>query len=183
VAVIPYVGSVTYVVREAVASDAEALGAVHVRAWQQGYRGGLMPDEFLEALSAEERAGLWRRALESGLRPRHRRFVAAEASGSAIGFIVVGPADGDPEAVVGEVFSLNVDPDHWGRGAGALLLEAGTAALAEVGFGSAVLWVHRDNARARRFYEARGWATDGAARDAEVIDVTVPEVRYARSLV
>jgi ribosomal protein S18 acetylase RimI-like enzyme len=170
-----------YLVREPVVADAEALGVVHVRAWQEGYRGGLMPDEFLDALSEEDRAEMWRRGLDAGLPPRHRRFVADDA-GTLIGFIVVGPADGDSNAVVGEVFSLNVDPDHWGRGAGGLLLVVATAALLDMGFGSAVRWVHRDNARARRFYERHGWSPDGEERDAEVIDITVPEVRYRRSL-
>ncbi|HUF94538.1 MAG TPA: hypothetical protein VMO52_00495 [Acidimicrobiia bacterium] len=43
--------------------DAADLGSVHVRAWQAAYRGGLMPDEYLESLSAEQRAEMWRTAL------------------------------------------------------------------------------------------------------------------------
>jgi ribosomal protein S18 acetylase RimI-like enzyme len=170
-----------YLVREPVVADAAALGAIHVRAWQEGYRAGLMPDDFLDALSQEERAERWRRGLEAGLRPRHRKFVADD-SGTLVGFIVVGPADGDADSVVGEVYSLNVDPDHWGRGAGGLLLVVATAALVDMGFDSAVLWVHRDNARARRFYKLHGWSPDGEERDAKVIDITVPEVRYHRPL-
>lgn len=172
----------SYVIRDPVAEDADDLGGVHVRAWQAGYRDGLMPDDFLESLSAADRADMWRRGIEAGPRPRHRRLVADDEAGVLVGFIAVGPADGDSEAVEGEVYSLNVDPDHWGRGAGSLLLAAGVEALAGSGFEGAVLWVHPDNARARIFYEARGWSADGAARDVEVLGVPIPEVRYARSL-
>jgi len=42
-----------------------------------------------------------------------------------------------------------------------------------------VLWVLRENRRARRFYELAGWSADGAAKDAELLGgLTLPEVRY-----
>lgn len=77
---------------------------------------------------------------------------------------------------------MNIDPDHWGRGAGTLLLDAGIAALTEEGFTSAGLWVHPGNERARRFYEARSWSVEDAERTQELFGVIVPEVRYRRPL-
>jgi RimJ/RimL family protein N-acetyltransferase len=162
--------------------DAEALGAVHVRAWQAAYRGGLMPDDYLDSLSAEERAAMWRTALEQQLGPRRARFVVEDASSTVIGFILVGPEEGDDDTPTGELFAINVDPDHWGTGAGRLLHDAGVDALAEAGFDRAVLWVHPDNARARAFYESLGWQSDDVTRQAEVLGVEVPELRYSISL-
>lgn len=46
----------------------------------------------------------------------------------------------------------------------------------------ATLWVLEANARARRFYERKGWAVDGAAREEEVGGRRVTEVRYRRLL-
>lgn len=172
----------TYLLRESHLSDAPDLGAVHVRAWQAAYRDGLMPDEYLDSLSVEDRAEMWRRALDSEPRARSHRFVADDGTGTAVGFILVGPAGGEQAVPEGEVYALNVDPDHWGRGAGTLLLEAGTRALAEEGFTTAVLWVHPGNQRACGFYQARGWHPEGAERTQEVLGVTVPEIRYRRSL-
>ena len=99
------------------------------------------------------------------------------APGKAVGFIWVGPVDGDPEVSAGEVYAINVDPDHWEQGAGTLLMDAGVAALIEEGFTTAVLWIHPGNGRARRFYEARGWIVENDERTQEVFGVTVPEVR------
>ncbi len=48
-------------------------------------------------------------------------------------------------------------------------------------FDSAVLWVHPPNQRARRFYERRGWQTDGTERRQEVLGIEVPEVRPIRT--
>ena len=51
-----------------------------------------------------------------------------------------------------------------------------------MGYGEGVLWVLPGNARARRFYEVVGWATDGAHRTIEALGIVVPEVRYRRRL-
>ncbi|NUL25824.1 hypothetical protein HRW17_26205, partial [Streptomyces lunaelactis] len=48
--------------------------------------------------------------------------------------------------------------------------------------GGMLLWVLKENDRARRFYEKAGFAPDGAEEPFEVDGVAVPEVRYARAL-
>ena len=146
---------------------------MHVRAWQTAYRGQL-PDDYLDGLRAEERAAGWERD-----RARDPVLVA-ERDGRVVGFAVVGAAE-DPQGA-GELYAINVDPDHWGTGAGRALLLAGQAELVRLGHGEAVLWVLPGNHRARRFYEAAGWVADGVERSAEVQGVVVPEVRYRRRL-
>lgn len=169
-------------IRQPAPEDASALGAVHVRAWQRAYRGGLMPDDYLDGLSADERATLWAEGLQHPPRARSARLVAEDEAGNVVGFITVGPADGDPHSEDGEVYALNVDPDCWGRGCGQALLAAGVSALAEAGFTEAKLWVHPGNGRARDFYERAGWIVEGAEREQEMLGVQVPEVRYRLSI-
>jgi ribosomal protein S18 acetylase RimI-like enzyme len=164
-------------VRRATVQDAATLGRVHVRAWQAAYR-GQMPDDYLDGLRPEERAAGWARGL--GRDRSHDPVLVAEQAGQVVGFAVVGPAE-DPEGA-GELYAINVDPDHWGTGAGRALLVAAQTELARLGYAEAVLWVLPGNARARRFYEVAGWATDGAERTIEVQGVVVPEVRYRRRL-
>ena len=170
-----------YDVRAARLADADDLGRVHVRAWRAGYRDGLMPDDYLDGLSEQERASEWRVALANPPRHRGARLVAESEDGAVVAFALVGPADGDLNAEVGELYAINVDPAHWGSGVGSELLVAATRQLETAGFGSAILWVHPDNRRARDFYEARGWSADGVERTQEVMGVVVPEVRYSIS--
>jgi ribosomal protein S18 acetylase RimI-like enzyme len=162
-------------VRPATVADAPAMGRLHVRAWQAAYRGH-MPDDYLDGLRADERAAGWERALGRE-RPRGAVLVA-ERAGEVVGFAALGPSP-DPEGA-GELFSINVDPNHWGTGAGRALLEAAQEELARLGFAETVLWVLPANARARRFYERAGWASDGTERTVDVLGVTVGEVRYRR---
>jgi ribosomal protein S18 acetylase RimI-like enzyme len=160
--------------------DAEALGALHVRAWQSAYR-GLLPDDYLANLTGVQRAAHWAEMLGQAPRPGGARL-GAELDGRVVGFILVGGASGDAPAGTGEVYALNVDPDHWGAGVGRALLAAGIDRLRVGGFSEAILWVLPANHRARRFYEAAGWRHEAADRPQEVLGVHVVETRYRRAL-
>ncbi|MPZ87860.1 MAG: GNAT family N-acetyltransferase [Nitriliruptorales bacterium] len=163
-------------------SDAAAMGALVVRAWQAAYR-GLMPDDYLDGLTVDDRTAQWTRILTSELDPPRAVFVAADDDGRVVGFVAVGGEMDVPDATRGQVYALNVDPDRWGRGVGRALLAAGCGHLRGVGFATAVLWVHRDNARACRFYRASGWRADGTQRRADALGIVIPEVRYHHRLI
>ena len=72
-----------------------------------------------------------------------------------------------------EVRLLYTRPDRIGMGAGSQLIDAAKA----TGIGALELWCFQANARARRFYEARGFRairfTDGADNEEQM-----PDVRY-----
>ena len=167
-------------VRTARPSDAAAMGALVVRAWQRAYR-GLMPDDYLNGLTVDDRADMWTRVLTGELDPKRSVFVADD-DGRVVGFVAVGGEMDVADATRGEVYALNVDPDRWGRGVGRALLAAGCGHLRAVGYATAVLWVHPDNARACRFYRAAGWLADGAERRHDALGVEVPAVRYHHRL-
>jgi GNAT superfamily N-acetyltransferase len=79
---------------------------------------------------------------------------------------------------VGELYAIYVTPDAWGTGAGRALMAEHLERIWRSGFDEAVLWVLDDNPRARRFYEAAGWTTDGAAKDYQLLGTPVRVVRY-----
>ena len=66
---------------------------------------------------------------------------------------------------------LGVRPEQWGRGLARQAVERATSVRR--------LWVLRDNARARGFYEHLGWAPTGREQEAEWPPYPV-EVEYAR---
>jgi GNAT superfamily N-acetyltransferase len=59
---------------------------------------------------------------------------------------------------------LYVVPEEWGTGVAGLLHDEAMRSLAQAGATDARLWVLEGNARARRFYERRGWRLDGSER-------------------
>lgn len=171
------------IIRLATPDDAPAIARVHIRSWQQAYRGQL-PDSFLEALDAslERRTTNWAAQIEASERSRQQVLVA-ERDGALLGFAACGPAQGTPpDLQLGEVYSIYLDPNEWSRGYGRPLLQAATDRLRRAGFTEAILWVLDTNQRARRFYDRAGWKPDGQTKKDERGPVVLNEVRYRVSL-
>ena len=165
--------------RAAEVRDANAIGVVHVRAWQQAYR-NVMPDEYLDGLSADDRSTMWKERLALTELPP---MLVADLDGEVVGFAVFGAEQPGPdERGAGQLYAINLDPLQWRKGIGRALLREATATLAGLGFREAILWVVPENVRARALYESEGWATDGGHARDDVLGVTVDEIRYRRPL-
>lgn len=160
------------IVRWATVDDAEALAEVHVSSWRTAYA-GIFPDRFLDGLDRAQRSRWWRRFIEGGGR------VHVSESDGVVGYCHAG--DSSDEGW-GEIFSIYVHPDHWGKGHGHDLIEAAESRLADLGHGRALLWVLEANDRGRRFYERQGWTVGRPIRVEEIGGVQVTELRYEKAL-
>jgi GNAT superfamily N-acetyltransferase len=165
-------------VRTAIPEDAAGVAGVHVRAWQTAYR-GLLPDEYLDALRAEDRMARYRFDVSD---PDQPATIVAVDGGVICGFATTGPAEDGSIPNAGMLHALYVEPAVWGRGVGRLLMAEARARLRRQGFLEGVLWVLVGNERAQRFYRVDGWLPDGSRRDQEVWGITVDEIRYRRPL-
>ncbi len=169
--------------RDAQPDDAGAVAGVHVRSWQVAYS-GLLSDEYLDRLDADERRVAYR---FGDPRPGRPATIVAVDDGAIRGFATMGPAR-DPEpagrstAGTGELYAIYVDPPWWGTGVGRALIAEARARLSRYHFAQAVLWVLIGNDRAQRFYEADGWRPDGGRREETVWGVPVDEARHRRQL-
>lgn len=158
-------------VRRAESGEELAIAKVHVGTWQVAYR-GIVPDDVLDAMDVQRRAAI---VAEMNMlaRPDEPTWVA-ERDG-IVGFAGAGPSRDEDGA--GELYAIYVDPSEWGRGAGEALMDEAASFLRDR-FPDATLWVLRDNARARRFYEKHGWTFDGTTKDEERPGFVLHEVRY-----
>ena len=155
--------------------DVDGVASVHIEAWQAAYR-GVMADDFLD-LSGEAVTEYWSMV---AWRRDGNAFVARR-EGRIAGFAAVGDHRKD-DIGVGEVYVLNVAPEHWGTGVGTQLLHRAQERLHQLGFSDVVLYVATENARARRFYEREGWRDDGVDEVEEFGGEPVEERRYRRRL-
>lgn len=161
-------------IRQVRESDREALGRVFCFGWKAGYK-GILPSEYLDALTVET-------CTPKGV-PSQNYFVAvdtaqAEDAGTVVGLVSVGAARDAEFADSGELRAIYVHPDHWRNGYGHALFDAAEKRLAELGYPKFYLWVLRENARARRFYEHMGMRLTGDERMLSVAGTEVAEVRY-----
>lgn len=170
------------ITRVAVVEDAAAIARIHVRSWQQAYR-GLLPQEFLDALDPASRTPSWRRSIVNQSPPTQACLVIADSE-QILGFAHICPTRDDDaqDNVVGELTSIYLHPDTWGNGLGPQLMGEALELLREAGNTDVTLWVLQGNARAIHFYEANGWSPDGATKEATIADTTVTELRYRQIL-
>ena len=173
----------TIKLREARRGDEPAVADVHVRAWQEAYR-GLIPDEFLDELDPDDRAATYTFEADH---PDATTTVVAVQEGEdcgevIIGFVAFGSSRDVDAPDHGEVAALYVDPDRYEGGVGRMLMREARRRLWEAGFTDALLWVLDGNERAARFYEREGWAPDGATRVEEPYGVVSNVSRFRRPL-
>lgn len=170
-------------IRPARVDDAAQIALVHVRSWQEAYR-GLMPQAYLDALDPARRVDRWARSLAETEPAGRGGVLVAEDGGRVVGFIGYSPSHDDDadQDQVGEVGAIYLRADTWGKGIGRRLMDTALGHLAETGFNEATLWVLGTNVRARRFYEAGGWTADGTAKTDETRGFQIAEVRYRKPL-
>jgi GNAT superfamily N-acetyltransferase len=108
--------------------------------------------------------------------------LVADDDGGLAGFTACGVSrDPDAGPEVGEVWSFFVAADRWRAGVGRSLMAAALEDLRLRRHAEVTVWSFDANERANGFYEAQGFARDGATRTEEVW-AHLLEVRYRRAL-
>lgn len=162
------------------------MGRAVTSSWLVAYE-GLMPESFLSTLDAERSAQIWRERLSSGAAYQEGGLegsvlVICDEHGRVVGMSVHGADRVDRQALTAELWAIYIAPENWQQGYGRLLLKATEADMRAQGSREAVLWVLRDNERAKGFYASMGWKPDGRS----VLDASrgfaIEELRYRRVL-
>jgi ribosomal protein S18 acetylase RimI-like enzyme len=160
-------------IRPATVEDAVVIAQIHVRTWQAAYA-GIVPAEYLAALSEEKRAVYWRKHLS-----QNQEIVLVADEGDAVAGWASGGLSRDSDAAdASEVYALYVSAHSWRRGVGRRLMEEMEKAL--LAKGDILLWVLRQNAAAIGFYEQLGYRCDGAEKFCNLGGYKLPEIRLRK---
>lgn len=136
-------------IRTAHAGEAELLLEIQRASAVAGFAHVFPPDEY--PFPGEAVLERWQRALADP----DEDVVVAELDARAVGLSAVRPEWLD---------ALYVIPPFWGTGVGGRLHDHALAWMRKLGCKRSHLWVLEENARARRFYENRGWRLNGETR-------------------
>lgn len=173
-------------IRKATTEDAPRLAEIHVFGWRAAYR-GIVPEEYLfKTLSVARRAPRFAEAIAAG----EETYVLADDAGGAEGilrgFMTIGDcrdddvANGPEGGRAFELWGIYVDPLMKRAGVGRRLVEFCEGEARARGRSAIYLWVLRDNAPSRAFYEAMGFAPDG--REQLIERLGAWETRYVKRL-
>lgn len=129
---------------------------VHYKSWHEAYS-DLVDPEYMKKLTLEKNvknAHLWT-----------DNILVAKDGEKVIGFVGYGAYRNDQLSGYGEIFSIYVLSEYYGKKVGYALMNAALEKLAD--YKKIALWVLKGNERAIRFYERYGFRFDGT--EAEII--------------
>ncbi|MEI9994780.1 MAG: GNAT family N-acetyltransferase [Rhizomicrobium sp.] len=160
-------------VRVARPKDAADVARVYIDSWHDTYP-AVLSRAMLCAMTPAGQTARWQAAIRA--QKRETVLVAEDAKAGIVAMSSLGPSRDRTLGYDGEVYTLYVDPNHFGRGAGRTLLQGGFAVLRARGFSSCVIWAHAKN-NARFFYESMG-GRSVAERTERMMGDMVPEVAF-----
>jgi hypothetical protein len=166
-------------IRAAGLADAPDLARVHVASWRETYP-GMVPDAMLSALSVEGRTAMWDQILRQPATPASTVVYVIEVDSKIVGLGSCGSqraATLKKRGYDAEIYAIYVLKVFQRRAMGTRLLSAMASNLSARGFGALSLWVLRNNAVARQFYERNGGKVVADREDVRANGVLV-EVAY-----
>jgi ribosomal protein S18 acetylase RimI-like enzyme len=139
------------IIRKARLSDAQGIAKVHVDCWRTTYK-NIIPSEFLEKLSYDERTDLWVKNISN---EKNDVFVAENNEGHIVGFADGGKREINLVENSGDLTSIYVLQEYQGLGIGKKLVQQLFTKFNELGYKTIFVEVLEDN-QSRFFYESLG---------------------------
>ncbi|SFS84787.1 GNAT family N-acetyltransferase [Marininema halotolerans] len=134
-------------IRKATIDDAPKIANVQVESWKSTYA-GIIPQDYLIALSFAEKELLWRKVITAG---KSSTWVVETPSQEVIGFINGGPEKTGEFSYPHELYAIYILKEHQQKGLGVQLVNQ----LSTEGIHSFVVWVLAKNPSCK-FYEKLG---------------------------
>ena len=161
-------------IRKVKQGDADTLAYIQTQSWKAAFK-GIIDDEMLDKCTNIDKARLM-----------YQRFLD-ENKGN--GYLLT--VDNKPHCIAywdkardpklagkAELICIHSLPNNWHKGFGSKMMDMVLSDIKSSGYSEVVLWVFRDNLRARAFYEVKGFVLNDvtkAAFDSE-------EVLYSKIL-
>jgi ribosomal protein S18 acetylase RimI-like enzyme len=169
----------SFSVRPATRHDIGTIVAIHVNASRGA---GLLapPGAMAGVQNPDKQEAHWRDAIEFA---EPQLLVACDADGvvGVVGFDRC--RDKGTPPTLGEIWTLQVAPSHWGRGAGLALWDAAREGLLEEGCTEVSVCAELGADRAMRFFDLAGFKrVMSSAHTAIVAGVRVEQIRLKRKL-
>ena len=161
-------------IRKVQQGDANALAYIQTESWKAAFAGILDAEMLAKCTDIDRATSMYQRLLDENKGNGYLLTVNEKPH-----CIAYWDAARDPEfAGKAELICIHSLPDNWHKGFGSQMMDFVLDDIKKAGYSEVVLWVFRDNLRARAFYEAKGFILKGTARPA----FDTEEVLYSKSL-
>ena len=161
-------------IRKVRQGDADTLAYIQTESWKAAFK-GIIDDEMLEKCTNIDKARvMYQRLLDDN---------------KGNGYILT--VDDKPHCIAywdsardlelagkAELICIHSLPNNWHKGFGSKMMDMVLEDIKKSGYTEVVLWVFRDNLRARAFYEAKGFVLNDVTKEA----FDTEEVLYSKML-
>lgn len=151
--------------------DFDAIGNIYSSSQKTAYR-GIVPKEYLGDLSGRR----WSSVLAESM---HDSFIVLDGE-KYVGTSSICAARDEKMSGWGEIISIYLLPEYFGKGYAKLLLDCAIDALIDKGFNKICLWVLNENIRAQKFFKKHGFMQNGDAATIKIGGKDLIEVRYIK---
>ena len=148
--------------------DFNAISRIYALSWKEAYK-NIVPQQYLDDISENN----WADKLRNS---SYDAYIIIE-NGIYIGTSSICAARDKEMGGWGEIISIYLLPEYFGKGYGKPLFDNSVNALKNMGYDKIYVWVLEQNMRARKFYEKNGFSL----LDKKLINIggkDLPEVRY-----
>lgn len=164
-------------IKKATIADVKDISKIHASSWKSAYK-GIVPQAYLDELKED----YWVSAFETWLNDSVLTVQVMVDNGGIIGCVAYGKARDKSLFGWGEIISIYLLPEYFGKGYGSKLLERALLDLKQSGFENIYLWVLKLNQRARHFYEKNNWRCNKEDECiCEIAGKQLTEIRYVYS--
>lgn len=138
-------------IRRATEEDVIGIAHVHIETWQSTYS-GIIPDDYLQSMTIENRSKSWLRTLKT---LHTTTFVAENEAGDIVGFAIGGPVQTRDPYYQAELYAIYILDDYQRKGIGKRLIQPIAELLEAKKYENIIIWALEENSK-RSFYESLG---------------------------
>lgn len=160
------------IIRQATDEDVTGIAHVHIKTWHSTYK-GILPDEYLDSLTIENRKKNWLRNLHT---LHSVVYVAINNIGEIVGFIAGGPVQYWANDFQAEIYTIYILQSYQRQGIGKQLLKPIIQNLIEKKYENIIIWALQDNPY-RAFYQSLG-GIQVSSKEITVSGKALTEVAY-----
>ena len=161
-------------IRKVKQGDADTLAYIQTESWKAAFK-EIIDDAMLEKCTNIDKArAMYQRLLDENMGNGYLLTVDNKPH-----CIAYWDKARDPELTgKAELICIHSLPNNWHKGFGSKMMDMILEDIKKSGYSEVVLWVFRDNLRARAFYEAKGFVLNDVTKEA----FDTEEVLYSKML-
>lgn len=163
-------------IRKATVDDVYDISRIYALSWKSAYR-GIVPNTYLDDL----REDFWVEFFNGSINEESINVKMIFHNEVPVGAVAYGMSRDESLKDFGEIFSIYLLPEYFGKGFGNKLLESALDDLKSLGFNNVYLWVLENNINAQSFYMRNGFYKTNNKSYIEIQGERLIDIRYEYS--